>query len=251
MATLNVLKNLAHNAVMGLEPARRLAMRFHSTGMNDDEDKLEDGWQLYTQHVGVAGQRILELGPGRSLQLLERALQHGAATCTALDIAVYDDARQVADRAGITLQAYDGRNFPLADDQFDAIWSADVLEHVRDPRALLVECRRVLAPGGRMVARIDLRDHFFLDDPTRWLTCLGYSPTTWYLMTSNRSTYVNRLRISDWEQLVDACGFDVLAAEERAVDDAILRGYRTDVALARFSDRDLAVYRVDLVLQAR
>jgi SAM-dependent methyltransferase len=40
---------------------------------------------------------------------------------------------------------------PVGDDEFDAVLSTQVLEHVSDPRTYLDECRRVLRPGGRML----------------------------------------------------------------------------------------------------
>jgi SAM-dependent methyltransferase len=40
----------------------------------------------------------------------------------------------------------------LADNSFDAVTSSHVIEHVHDPRAFLVEGRRVLRAGGALVA---------------------------------------------------------------------------------------------------
>ena len=40
---------------------------------------------------------------------------------------------------------------PVGDDQFDAVVCNQVLEHVRDPVAVLREIRRVLRPSGRLI----------------------------------------------------------------------------------------------------
>jgi hypothetical protein len=45
-----------------------------------------------------------------------------------------------------------GESLPYADEVFDAIISVDVFEHVRDVAACLRECRRVLRPGGHLLA---------------------------------------------------------------------------------------------------
>ena len=45
-----------------------------------------------------------------------------------------------------------GEHLPFADRMFDAVVLADVIEHVDDVTATLAEVRRVLRPGGRVVA---------------------------------------------------------------------------------------------------
>jgi SAM-dependent methyltransferase len=44
-----------------------------------------------------------------------------------------------------------GAPLPLCDASVDAVLSTQVLEHVREPRQYLDECRRVLKPGGRLL----------------------------------------------------------------------------------------------------
>jgi SAM-dependent methyltransferase len=43
---------------------------------------------------------------------------------------------------------------PYADEHFDAVLAKDVLEHLRDPARIVCEIRRVLRPGGVVVASV-------------------------------------------------------------------------------------------------
>lgn len=49
---------------------------------------------------------------------------------------------------------YDGRSFPFADANFDAVLCNQVLEHVFEPDAFIAEIRRVLRPGGRVLLTV-------------------------------------------------------------------------------------------------
>ncbi len=49
----------------------------------------------------------------------------------------------------------------FSDEAFDCVVLADVIEHARDPRALLAECTRVLAPGGLMIIETPSVDCFW------------------------------------------------------------------------------------------
>lgn len=44
-----------------------------------------------------------------------------------------------------------GEDLPFASNMFDVVYSSNVLEHVRDPRAVIHESFRVIKPGGRLV----------------------------------------------------------------------------------------------------
>ena len=49
---------------------------------------------------------------------------------------------------------YDGKVLPYANDSFDLVMSTQVLEHVPDPLALLIEMARVCKPGGEIVVSL-------------------------------------------------------------------------------------------------
>jgi SAM-dependent methyltransferase len=57
----------------------------------------------------------------------------------------------------------DATCLPFADGAFDAVICAELLEHVYDPRLVLREAARVLAPGGRLLATVPFMIHIHGD----------------------------------------------------------------------------------------
>ena len=50
---------------------------------------------------------------------------------------------------------------PPLDRAFDFILCADVLEHLRDPLRMLMECRKLLSPGGALIASLPNSGHAY------------------------------------------------------------------------------------------
>jgi SAM-dependent methyltransferase len=89
-----------------------------------------------------AGARVLDAGAGdgRFTGLF------GHTRYVGVDLAVGDtrwDFSQLDALSNLTA-------LPFAEDQFDVVLCTQVLEHVREPRAVLGEIQRVLRPGGRL-----------------------------------------------------------------------------------------------------
>ena len=55
------------------------------------------------------------------------------------------------------MAVYDGRNLPFKDNTFDWIYSQQVIEHVQDLDRYFSEARRVLCPGGELLAEFPTR----------------------------------------------------------------------------------------------
>ena len=103
----------------------------------------------------AAGDRVLDVGCGTGRQscdlaqdLTARVLgittsETGVAAATALAA-----ARGLADAR---FELRDGTANGLPDATFDVVWALESSHLMRDRRALLSECVRVLAPGGRLV----------------------------------------------------------------------------------------------------
>lgn len=215
---------IAQNFLMRFETIAALARRRHSTGVNADPIKTREVFELYVRFSPVSGKDILELGPGHTLEVLAQAKANGANSCTAIDIVDYRSPDQT-DNEGVTFIRYDGRTIPLASASCDLIWSHTAFEHLRYPSQTVEECFRVLRPGGSLIALIDLGDHAFYgamrSQPDKMFDCLRYREWLWNLLRWNRSSYVNRLRQSEWLDLLDREGFRIREKETAVCGDTV------------------------------
>ena len=97
---------------------------------------------------GVAPGRVLDVGcgDGRRFEALE------ALGWRVEGQEVDGDAAAAARRAGRTVHLGAISILPLVAGAFDAVTMNHVIEHVREPLAMLRDCRRLLRSGGRLVA---------------------------------------------------------------------------------------------------
>jgi SAM-dependent methyltransferase len=250
-AMLFEVRGVLQNLLLGVGPVRRsLHRRLGRTGMNGDPNAAQARLDSYLRDISIDGKSVLELGPGHTPEVLMLARKQGAARCVGLDIEHLIEPKGVRER-GVELDLYDGRRMPYADGTFDVVWSSDVLEHVPDAKQTIGECYRVLRPGGRCAAIIDLRDHYFLHIEEKWFHCLKYSDVLWRVMTSNRSSFVNRLRSSEWESLLEKTGFVVRRYEKEQSE--VLRRLHREGRIPRhdgpMTEDDASTYRLVIVVE--
>jgi ubiquinone/menaquinone biosynthesis C-methylase UbiE len=220
-----VLNEIFKNALMGIGPVARFARRYHSTGIDSDPLLARRVFDLYKKLQPMVGKEVLEIGPGHTMDVLEEAIKSGATSCTAVDVAAYLSQAE-AEQKGIVYEVYDGRKLPFPSRRFDVIVSHTAFEHLRYPLLTVQECYRVLRDGGSMMAVIDLGDHSYYglaeSQPNKLFDCLRYPEWLWKLMKWNRSSYVNRLRKSEWIALFGQEGFAV-RKEESCVSEQIVQ----------------------------
>jgi SAM-dependent methyltransferase len=238
-------KEIAQNLLLRSSTVARFARTRHRTGVLGDPDAavaILDDLTASLDGTSLDGADVLELGPGRGIELLRAAAQRGA-NCSAFDVIRYLD-EQEADSLGIDYRTDPHGRLPWPAASFDVVWSYSVLEHVHEPGDTLQEVRRVLRSGGRHVAMIDLETHYGgRKQPNRMYEFLRYPSWLWTLMTSHRSSYVNRVRLSGWRELFRDAGFEI-TYESPVLADQAVEEFRSVPYLRGLSDEDLLTRRV-------
>jgi SAM-dependent methyltransferase len=100
-----------------------------------------------------AGERVLDLGCGAGRFVAALAAAGADPVGVEVAEAALERARSVAPGADLRLAEPDG-SLPLEHGSVDLVWCTEVLEHVADVAHLLLEVRRVLRPGGRLLATV-------------------------------------------------------------------------------------------------
>lgn len=152
------------------------------------------------------GMRVLDLGCG-SGHFAAAATGFGAAV-TAVDISelAVERARRRAPAAHFGVVEEDG-TLPLAHGTVDLVWCSEVIEHVVDVATLLLETRRVLAPGGRLLLTTPAHGRL-----RRVVIALGhfdahFDPLGQHLRFFTRRSLSGALAAGGFDQIrIDACG---------------------------------------------
>ena len=171
---------------------------------------------------------------------LEKARELASGRLSAFELMKEMGIRLVIGDAGL-------RNF--RDDSFCLIHSNNTLEHI-NPQALrqiFEDFKRILHPNGIMSHNIDMSDHFaHLDQSITSFNFLKFSDRQWRLI-DNSIQPQNRLRISDFERLLVASGFELLDRKDRVGAEEHLRSVKLAAKYMSYPEKDLLVTHTQLV----
>ena len=196
-----IARSMAINLLLAVPVMRRLVTVKHVTGIDGDEAQARQLLNFFEGMADIKDAVVLELGPGKTLETLQFARERGAKYVIAADIINYHSPES-AHRRGVDYRLFDGVRLPVPDGSVDVVWACYCMQHFRDPQAMLKEIHRALRPGGTLICRVDLRDHYHMFVSGRQYDCLRHPPSLWRWMAWNRSSYVNRLRLSEWQRLL-------------------------------------------------
>lgn len=185
-----------------------------------------------------SGKRILEIGPGPDLMLGLLTLENGALSYQSIDYfpvltapqwfyqrmsetlkssLAIQNAHELSNCApgakevsvsNLSYQILGIENLRKTQNQYDLIISKDVLEHVDNLSAAFKEMQIALAPGGRMIHKIDFQTHTSFIQETDKLNFLRYSEYTYKKFVKFRGG-PNRLRLPEVLDLATSHGFKV------------------------------------------
>ena len=283
-----ILKDILVNALFFIPAVKRRRMaRRPDYNPDDSVDRMAERVQekaALLREIGpdsLAGQTIVELGPGGDFALEIALVGLGAARTICIDRdpyclpkhpervrALY---RRIAAEHGLPPGPGDRAPWhpPLSPEQFeylvgkgieredrvpagsvDLMCSFAVLEHLRDLNRAFAAMARLLKPGGWMIHQVDLRDHTDFDRPLAFLT---FSEWLWRAWRWNLS-YMNRVRWGAYPPLLEANGLrlvDWRPTHRLSAEDLSSSVPRLARRFRRLSEDDLCTLGVVFAAQKR
>lgn len=139
--------------------------------------------QWVRDHVPLAGAHILDVGCGLGLYM-RRLRELGAQV---YGVELDGERAQEAARTLPNIAVAVAEQLPFAAGSFDVVFSHEVLEHVTDDRAAIIEAYRVLREGGHLVLFVPNRYYPFETHGCYWrgryhfgnIPLINYLPSRW------------------------------------------------------------------------
>jgi SAM-dependent methyltransferase len=186
--------------------------------------------ELVQQSIG-----ILRGHPEKAIEILGGVTNPQEIAARLEKLRSANDAASAMKAAAIRYHApTDAATTGLPASSIDVQISYTVFEHIPGPvlRKILTEARRILSPNGVVLHHVDLSDHFWHEDPSLSpIHFLQFSDKDWDHHANNQFAYHNRLRVTQYRQIFEDCGFEILRGEEtvhQASLESIKNGFPLD-----------------------
>ena len=108
-------------------------------------DNCQLMFDVYAKRYFTAGQRVLEIGATVNTSTLRTSVGLPSITWETLELTKWGGL------PGVTYVSSDEYHYPIPENTFDVVVSANVAEHVRQLWAWMAELRRIVKPGGLII----------------------------------------------------------------------------------------------------
>ena len=145
--------------------------------------------------------RILDIGSADGFFTAEILRQTDAASIEGIDVlksSVDYARRRYRGNTRLRFQVADAHHLPFPKNHFSAVYCLEAMEHVLDPKKVLAEIYRVLAPGGYIILLVPAENWLFKLGWPFWLRWRG---KIW------KDTHLNFFDNSKLPNLVSSAGF--------------------------------------------
>lgn len=171
-----------------------------------DDIRTQEMIQVFGEMTGpVDGARVLDVGVGRGGAARELWGMGAFASYLGIDLsseALAQAAANNADIPGLTYVVMNASALDVPSSSIDLIYAREIIEHLTEQEAMLAECARVLAPGGRMILSSPNRDSLHL----RMNRALGHSDFQCCL------DHVHELTFRECRSMLVRAGFEMVEA---------------------------------------
>ena len=105
--------------------------------------------------------RVLDFGGGNGVLLPTLSRLFDEVVCVDLNCDIAAEVVRIYNLTNVQVVADDIFRLGLPEDHFDAITAASVLEHIEELDKLAAEMKRILAPGGELLATAPSENRFY------------------------------------------------------------------------------------------
>lgn len=179
----------------------------------------------------VSGQRILEIGCGGGQNCVALARQGASVIGVDVSDAQIDFARRLATDEGVAVDFHRGDAADLAfvpDASQDQVLAVYIFPYLEDAAAVLVECARVLRPGGQIILSQDhpIRACYWDEEyreegilPTR--SYFEQRPLRWAYLETGTPMVSHHRTVGQWFSLLHESGLAVQQILEFPLPDGV------------------------------
>ncbi len=218
---------------------------------------VEDRHFWFVQTRAIIRDAMVAAGLGPDSRVMDLGCGTGGTMRTLKDLVDWTGvdvnpfaARLAQERSGAPVVVAEAARLPFDDQAFDGVTALDVLEHIQDDAAALREIRRVLRPGGALIATVPCHPILFSSHDRALQHVRRYTRTGFLErlrdadFTVQRATWVNSLLfpLAAATRLADR-----LRPDRKATSDAALGlGPLNDVFLRVFGWERRLLRHVDM-----